>query len=105
MESNINGTPVYRGGGAGGIGNSYGSSTVATGGLGGGADAILPFPANVNGNDGTNGLGGGGSGRNKHPSQSGTTGGAGGSGCAFLRMPTSEYSGSVTGSPSVTTGR
>lgn len=103
MESNINGTPVYRAGGAGGIGNSYGSSTVATGGLGGGADAILPFPANVNGNDGTNGLGGGGTGRNKHSSQSGTTGGAGGSGCAFLRMPTSEYSGSVTGSPSVST--
>lgn len=104
MESNINGTPIYRGGGAGGIGNSYGSTTVAVGGLGGGADAILPYGrGSSDGNDGTDGLGGGGSGRNLHSSFSGYYGGAGGSGCAFLRMPTSEYSGSVTGSPTVST--
>lgn len=104
QTSSITGSSVVRGGGAGGIGNAYGSTTPSSGGAGGGADGILPYGrASVDGNDGTDGLGGGGTGRNLHPSFSGYTGGAGGSGCVILRMPTAEYSGTVTGSPSVTT--
>ena len=90
------GTDVtYAGGGGGG-----GDSLVAGGAGGGGAGA------NVNGvgSDpvvGTDGLGGGAGGVGYHPNHG--TGVVGGNGIVVLRVPTDDYSGTTTGSPTITT--
>lgn len=91
--SAITGSNVYYGGGGGGGG--FGAAP-GTGGLGGGGAG-----AGANGAAGTSGTantggGGGGSGLG------GNTGG-GGSGVVIISVPTASYSGTVTGSPTVTT--
>jgi len=92
----ITGASVTYGGGGGG-GASTG--TTGQGGSGGGGNGCTnnssctaqSGTANLGGGGGGNGGGGGGS------------GGSGGSGVVILRVPTSSYSGTTTGSPTVTT--
>ena len=94
-------------GGAGTASSITGSSVTYAGGGGGGAAAISA---------GTGGTGGGGAGTNSGSGTAGTVntggggggaaannGGSGGSGIVILRMPTANYSGTTTGSPTVTT--
>jgi hypothetical protein len=85
--SSITGSSVTRGGGGGGGGN-----TSSAGGAGGGGAGGNPATA------GTANTGGGGGG-----AYSTTNGGAGGSGVVVLSIPTANYSGTTTGSPTVTT--
>ena len=96
LASSITGSSVYRAGGGGGSTN--GTITVGTGGNGGGGSGGNLSTTAVSGTINTGGGGGGGG----SPS-SGYPGGAGGSGVVILRMATSNYSGTVTGSPTVTT--
>jgi hypothetical protein len=78
--SSITGSSVTRGGGGAG----YGETAMGTGGTGGGGGANTAGTANT---------GGGGGSANT----------AGGSGVVILRILTSNYSGTTTGSPTVTT--
>jgi len=89
--SSITGSSVTRAGGGGGGGITGGAAGSGGAGAGGGSS--------VNGSAGTvnTGSGGGGGGSNA------TTGGAGGKGVVILRIPTASYSGTTTGSPTVTT--
>jgi hypothetical protein len=57
----------------------------------------------VNGTAGTANTGGGGGGGGNASGGGSGTGGAGGSGVVILRVLTSDYSGTTTGSPTVTT--
>ena len=87
LTVNITGSSVaYAGGGGGGGGGTAGSGGTGGGGAGG----------TTTGTAGTANTGGGGGGA-QH------TSGAGGSGVVVLRLLTSEYSGTTTGSPTVTT--
>ncbi len=94
LQSSITGTATYYAGGGGG---SVGSGSQGSGGFGGGGNA-------VGGSGGTGGSGvantGGGAGG--AASLTGT-GGNGGSGVVILSLPTVNYTGIVTGSPTVTT--
>ena len=91
------GNVYFAGGGAGGCRND---GSAGTGGLGGGGDG----GDGANGNNGSanTGGGGGGSGDIFGQSHSGQ-GGNGGSGVIILSVPTSSYSGTTTGSPTVFT--
>ena len=89
LASSITGSSVTRGGG--GCGGTY-SGTYGTGGTGGGGSG-----SNKNGTVNTGGGGAGGGAAS--PSGIGT----GGSGVVILRMPTANYSGTTTGSPTVGT--
>jgi len=86
LQSSIDGTATYYGGGGGG------GHAPTTGGLGGGTGGVnnpnssSPSPANS---------GGGTGGCNDFST------GNGGSGICILRIPTAEYTGSVTGAPTV----
>ena len=81
----------YAGGGGGGC-RGTGGTTAGQGGNGGGGNAV----STGNGNPGTANTGGGaGGGR--------ADGANGGSGVVVLRLNTSDYSGTTTGSPTVTT--
>lgn len=94
-SSSITGSAVtYAGGGGGGIRSG---GTAGTGQGGGGDGAV----GNANGSNATANTGGGGGGA----AQSGATvnGGNGGSGVVILSVPTANYSGTTTGSPTVTT--
>jgi hypothetical protein len=102
-QSSITGTAVYYAGGGGG-GAGGGGSTPPTGPGGGGAGGggsggTSTSPANGTGNNGGSntggGAGGGGAGYG--------VGGTGGSGVVILSMPTINYTGQTTGSPTVTT--
>jgi hypothetical protein len=94
-SNSITGTPVtYAGGGGGGGGNAGGAG--GTGGAGGGGAGGVNGSNGVAGTVNTGGGGGGGG-------YSGGTGGAGGSGVVILSIPTSNYSGIITGSPTITT--
>jgi len=100
LASSITGSSVSRGGGggggAGGAGNPGGSGGTGGGGAGGSENP------NANAVAGTANTGGGGGGCNNitpNPNQSA----AGGSGVVILRMPTANYSGTTTGSPTVST--
>jgi hypothetical protein len=84
--NSITGSPVTRAGGGAGRADNGGSGTAGTGGGGGAGTA------------GTANTGGGG-GASNHP----TLSGAGGSGVVILSVPTVSYSGTSTGSPTVTT--
>ncbi len=95
LASSITGSSVTRGGG--GAGCDY-PATNTPGGDGGGGNATNPTG---NGGNGTANTGGGGGGGAVSPSRNG---GAGGSGVVILRMADSDYSGTTTGSPTVTTG-
>jgi len=94
LASSITGSSVTRGGG--GAGCDY-PATNTPGGDGGGGNATNPTG---NGGNGTANTGGGGGGGAVSPSRNG---GAGGSGVVILRMATADYSGTTTGSPTVTT--
>ena len=86
-SSSITGSAVTYAGGGGGDGYySGGAGGAGGGGAGGGRGA---------GSAGTANTGGGGGG--------GDTGGAGGSGVVIFSVPTASYSGTTTGSPTVTT--
>ena len=96
-SSSITGSSVTYAGGGGGSNDN--SGTVGTGGTGGGgAGGVGSTSVGGVGTAGTanTGGGGGGSGANK-------TGANGGSGIVILSVPTSNYSGVTTGSPTVTT--
>lgn len=94
--SSITGTPVtYAGGGGGGV---YTSGTPGSGGSGGGGGGGALGGNGVSGTTNTGGGGGGASGNGPV-----TTGGTGGSGVVILSVPTANYTGTVTGSPTVTT--
>jgi hypothetical protein len=120
----ITGSSLYFGGGGGGCGGAdttFGSSIGGAGGIGGGGgggvynnSSIANTPGvgggsslnsgasgsvNIGGAGGTNSGGGGGGGSTY---QSGY-GGAGGSGIVILAIPTANYTGTKTGSPTVTT--
>lgn len=88
--SSITGSSVTRGGGGGGGGNPAGA-----GGAGGGGAGTLGGTAG----SGTANTGGGGGGE----AQNAGTSGGGGSGVVILSIPTSRYTGTTTGSPTVTT--
>jgi hypothetical protein len=93
LASSITASAVTRGGGGGG--GSYNTGyTLGQGGSGGGGNAAAD-----GGNSGTANTGGGGSGG------TGTSGnsGAGGSGVVILRIATANYSGTTSGSPTVST--
>lgn len=91
LSSSITGSSVTRGGGGGG-GDEAGGGSGGSGGGGAGA-AGSGTPGNGTANTG----GGGGACDNA------ASGGAGGSGVVILRMATADYSGTTTGSPTVST--
>jgi hypothetical protein len=95
LASSITGSSITRGGGGGGGDNQGGNfGTGGTGGGGRGSSNYLTDDAVA----GTANTGGGGGGSN-----AGVTQKSGGSGVVILRMPTANYSGTTTGSPTVTT--
>lgn len=95
LASSITGSSVTRAGGGGG--GHQQDAYRSPGGTGGGGDGGGNSP-NVTGTDGTANTGSGGGG-----SRSNNTGGSGGSGLVILRMATANYTGTTTGSPTVTT--
>ena len=98
--SSITGASVTRAGAGGGCGSNDGGAagTAGAGGAGGGGTGARQGPA-VNATAGTANTGGGG-GAGADPA---ATGGAGGKGVVILSVPTINYSGTTTGSPTVTT--
>jgi hypothetical protein len=94
LASSITASSVTRGGGGGGGHQQDG--TASPGGSGGGGDG--GSTSTRTGTDGTANTGGGGGG-----SRGSDNGGNGGSGVVILRIPTADYSGTTTGSPTVTT--
>ncbi len=101
MTIGITGSDVtYAGGGGAGYASDN-SKTGGFGGPGGGGDGGRTG-ANDNGTAGTANTGGGGGGTGGQNSGSAISG-AGGSGVVILRLLTSEYTGTTTGSPTVTT--
>jgi len=88
VASTITGSSVYYAGGGGGTGGA--------GGNGGGGTGSSGTP----GGAGTVNTGGGGGGAGGAPS---AAGGAGGSGVVIISVPTANYTGTTTGSPTVTT--
>ena len=92
LSNSITGSAVFSAGGGGGHSNQS-DGTAGAGGNGGGG-AGKESSAGIAGTANTGGGGGG---------SNGSSSGAGGSGVVILRMATSSYSGTVTGSPTVTT--
>ena len=92
LSNSITGSAVFSAGGGGGHSNQS-DGTAGAGGNGGGG-AGKESSAGIAGTANTGGGGGG---------SNGSSSGAGGSGVVILRMATSFYSGTVTGSPTVTT--
>ena len=100
--SSITGSSVTRaGGGGGGIYNSI--ANIGVGGTGGGGNGGSGGGGveEITATAGTANTGGGGGGGGRSPNQ--TDSGAGGKGVVILSMPTASYSGTTTGSPTVTT--
>jgi len=96
LASSITGSSVSRGGGGGA--SSTSSSLNGNGGTGGGGAGTVSGSNNaVAGTANTGGGGGGGFGNAPAPAK------AGGKGVVILRIPTASYSGTTTGSPTVTT--
>jgi hypothetical protein len=100
LASSITGSSVTRsGGGGGGAGLSGTSGNGGTGGGGNGANASgTATVGTIN-----TGSGGGAEGGGAVSSGNHGVGRAGGSGVVILRIPTANYSGTTTGSPTVTT--
>jgi hypothetical protein len=98
QTSSITGSSVTYAGGGGGAAYSDNGSTItaSTGGAGGGGAGAGQSGDGTAGTANTGGGGGGGS----FPSR---VGGAGGSGVVVLSVPTANYSGTTTGSPTITT--
>ena len=97
VASTITGSSVTRAGGGGGGSDSRSGGNAGPGGAGGGGAG----GNGANGTDGTANTGGGGGGTGYNGGH--TDGADGGSGVVILRMPTAKYSGTTTGSPTVTT--
>ena len=97
VASTITGSSVTRGGGGGG--NDYGNNNSRAGGAGGGGQGGTTTPGSASSAGTANTGGGGGAGSGNSPQE----GGAGGSGVVILRVLTADYSGTTTGSPTVTT--
>jgi hypothetical protein len=95
--SSITGSSVTRAGGGGG--GTGGSQPIGPGGAGGGANGSN----NSAGIAGTANTGGGAGGGGYQPSPGHYGGGTGGKGVVILSLPTANYSGTTTGSPTVTT--
>lgn len=108
LASSITGTPVTRGGGGGG-GKYKAPSNPNNGGSGGGGNGGHGNPPQgitqaTSGSVNTGGGGGGSGGGDPAPYGAPRwQGGNGGSGIVILRLPTADYSGVTTGSPTVTT--
>lgn len=104
VASTITGSSVTRAGGGGGGTRMPNNSTLLTtgsGGTGGGGDAGTNPTTGKVGQDATANTGsGGGAGSSQ---SSGSGGGDGASGVVILRLPTDQYTGTTTGSPTVTT--
>ena len=105
--SSITGSSVtYAGGGGGSPGYSatgappVGSYVGGAGGAGGGGAGANSGTA---GTSGTTNTGGGGGGGNYDGVSTALAGGSGGSGVVILSVPTAFYSGTTTGSPTITT--
>jgi hypothetical protein len=100
LASTITGTSVYYagGGGSGGYFSGGANPGVGSGGTGGGGSG-----SNIDGTAGTSGTANTGGGGGGGPNSSTTNGGNGGSGVVILNVPTINYSGITTGSPTVTT--
>ena len=94
-ESTITGSSVTYAGGGGG----FGSSTGGSGGTGGGSAGGINGSITVS--DATANTGGGGGCGSQSAGYNGS--GAGGSGIVVIRLATADYSGTTTGSPTVTT--
>ena len=94
--SSITGSSVTRAGGGGG--GTGGSQTVGTGGTGGGANGQNNGNAGIAGTANTGGGAGGGGYLPSH-----AAGGAGGKGVVILSMPSGNFSGTTTGSPTEST--
>jgi len=101
-SSSITGSSVTRAGGGGGSLYGYFGNTTGTGGAGGGGTG---GSNNTTGTAGTvnQGGGGGASCYRYNPYVSTNDGKNGGSGIVILKVPTANYSGTTTGSPTVTT--
>ena len=93
LASSISGSSVTRGGGGGG--STHSGGTPGSGGSGGGGAGSTGQGAAASSN-----TGGGGGGSERGPS---SPGGAGGKGVVILRIPTANYTGTTTGSPTVGT--
>lgn len=99
-SNSITGSAVTYAGGGGGSPTSGGVSTGGAGGAGGGGAG---GDAGLVGVAGTANTGGGGGGGSNVGGLTVAAGGNGGSGVVILSVPTVNYSGTVTGSPTVTT--
>jgi hypothetical protein len=100
IYNNITGTFTYYGGGGGSGGRNQDIGIAAgAGGAGGGGAGTQ---SGTIGTAGTVNTGGGGGGGTYHTSTT-WPGGNGGSGVVFISVPTTNYTGSTTGSPTVTT--
>jgi hypothetical protein len=95
LQASITGSSVTYGGGGGGGGGNIGG-TGGTGGSGGGANGSSPSTGATTATANRGGGGGGGT------NGSGTASG-GSSGIVIISVPTASYSGTTTGSPTVTT--
>jgi len=97
LATSITGSSITLAGGGGGCRENSGNSV---GGSGGGGNGGSNSPA-TNPTDGSANTGGGGGGSRDHPTP--YAGNQGGSGVVYLSIPTSVYSGTTSGSPTVTT--
>ena len=95
--STITGSSVTYAGGGGGCASGSGNTAVGIGGTGGGGDG--GHETSPNAQPGTDALGGGGGGSRRGDAD----GGDGGDGILILRMATANYSGTTTGSPTIST--
>jgi len=96
VASTITGSSVYRAGGGGGAAYAGLGRDGGTGGNGGGGNGSGNSATSATAGTANTGGGGGGG-------MSNSSGGSGGSGVVILRVATSKYSGTTTGSPTVTT--
>jgi hypothetical protein len=96
VSNSITGSSIYYAGGGGGGAYGPGGGSAGAGGNGGGGAGAASGTAT----SGTTNTGGGGGGAG-NPTGGGS--GAGGSGVVILSMLTSKYTGTTTGSPTVTT--
>jgi len=94
LQSSITGSAIYYAGGGGGASDNSGD-VAGLGGQGGGGRGYDYNNDAVTGTANTGGGGGGGADNASKPSK------AGGSGVVILRLPTSQYTGTTTGSPTV----
>ena len=104
VASSITGSSVYYAGGGGGGGWGGASNpTGGSGGNGGGGAGSDGGGVPSNGTDGTTNTGGGGGGVGRGTAGNASHGGNGGSGVVILSVPTAKYTGTTTGSPTITT--